>query len=137
MNNHGTQGGFITIAAVLLLLTVSVAVALEALMTSWQSSDTQAAWVHNARARALAGACVERARSQFRMDTSYIGSESLSFEAGACSVLSIASGSFEVRAEGRSKDAVARLFVVFDLSVNGSGSVDAVDMLRYERVAQF
>jgi hypothetical protein len=136
MNNHERPRGFITIAAVMLLLAVSVAIALESLMTAWQSTDAQSAWDSNARARALAGACAERARSQLLSDVGYVGDETIEFGDHACSVLPIASGSYEVHAEGRARDVVARLLVVFDVSI-ASGSVEAIDVIRYERVAQF
>lgn len=137
MNDALSRRGFITLAAVLLLLAVSIAVALEVLMISWQSVDLGTAADHGSQARSLADACSELSASRFWSDRLYRGSESVQFEEGRCSVMPIASGSFQVKTEGVASDVIARDLTTFEVSADASGSVQSVRRTLFQRVADF
>jgi hypothetical protein len=139
MSGRAPERGFITIAAVMVLLAVAVAAALTSFMTAWQTSDGQASWNAQSRARHLAAACFETVRATLWENPAYTGSESSEFPSGRCTVypLIVASGSYEVRTEGDSSNVFSRIITRYELSVDASGSVQTLEQVGYEEVADF
>jgi len=139
MDDKIYQRGFVTIASVMVLLAVGVAAALVAFLAAWQSVDGQYSWTGALRAQNLADACTEIARAQLWQDVAYAGSESFEYASGRCAVLpvSVASSSYDVYAEGVSANATARTHVRFEVFADASGSVQTLEAVLVERVADF
>jgi hypothetical protein len=123
----------------MILLAVAVSATLIAFMAAWQSVDSQASWSASSKAQGLADACAETARAHLWLDPAYSGSESLTFGTGRCVVMPVAgaSASYEIRAEGFVAGTVARTLAQYELSVDASGSVRGLEVLRFERMADF
>jgi hypothetical protein len=131
--------GFVTIATVMVLLAITVSSALVVFMTAWQSADSQASWMSRTRARGLADACAETARAQLWQDPAYAGSESFSFALGSCDIfpVTVASATYEVVTQGWVFNTVARTRTQFDITTDASGSVQTLEAVLFERVAEF
>jgi len=80
-----TEDGYAALLGVLVIGAVTALATVSILLSGMQSSRTSFAFQQSVQAQSLADACAEEALQQVRDESSYIGSDSLSFEAGSCS----------------------------------------------------
>lgn len=119
--------GVLVMGAVISLATISI------LLLGIQSSRTSLTFQQSAQARGLADACVEEALQEIRDNTSYTGSDSLSFAIGDCDYTVTSDGGQDrvITAEGR-VDSVVRKVQIEIEQINPE-----VEIESWQEVADF
>jgi len=77
--------GFVTLVSVIIVGAIALTVVLSLSFLSITSSKNAVALVKTNQAKALAGACAERALDLIRQTSSYTGTNNLTLGAGTCS----------------------------------------------------
>ena len=132
------QSGFITMSVMTVLVAVSAAIALSALLSVMVDTDVRSFAHTRIAAVAAAQGCIEEARSGW-WDAVASGSTTRIMGNASCSAQwgVTASGTWRVQAQGARDPSQVRLVADFEISTNASGSADTVTQRWLRQVADF
>lgn len=116
-NSTQTNGGYVLLLSVLVVVVIGTAVATSLLLSSVSDASSSRALQQSERARSMANTCAEEALSQLQIDDTYPAGTILTVDADSCTIEEITgSGSTNriVRASGTAGNVVRRVEVTVD-----------------------